>query len=270
MAVSGVRGATVTLMPVALHHHLLGPTGADPVVLGGSLGSTHAMWDDLVADLSSDFRTIAFDIRGHGDSPGAVGPLTMSDLAADVTALLDRLDIERFHYVGLSLGGGIGQQLAIDAPGRVASLTLACTAASFGEPAGWHDRAGAVRRDGMGPLREGTGQRWFTDEARRRAPVQVAALLDTLVRTDADSYATCCEVLADFDSRESLVRITAPTRVITGALDPSCPVEVTSVLRRGIAGADEVLLEDAAHLANVCRPDGFATAVRQHLRRHPL
>lgn len=257
-------------MPVALHHHLVGPTGAEPVLLGGSLGSAHAMWDDLVADLSSDYRVVAFDTRGHGDSPGAVGPLTMSDLAADVLALADRLDLDRFHYVGVSLGGGIGQQLAIDAPDRVASLTLACTAARFGEAEDWHDRADVVRRDGLGPRREGTGERWFTDETRRRAPGQVTALLDALVRTDRDSYAACCEVLADFDSRGSLTRITAPTRVITGALDPSCPVEVTSVLRRGIAGADEVLLEDAAHLANVCRPDGFATAVRQHLGRHPL
>jgi len=89
--------------PVALHHRVTGPSSGAFVLLGGSLGSTHRLWDELVADLSTDHQVVAIDLRGHGDSPTAVGPLSMADLASDVLALAGLVGAERFHYVGLSL-----------------------------------------------------------------------------------------------------------------------------------------------------------------------
>jgi 3-oxoadipate enol-lactonase len=235
------------------------------VLLAGSLGSAHGLWDELVADLSADHRVVAIDLRGHGDSPSAVGPLTMADLASDVLALAGLIGADRFHYVGLSLGGAVGQQVALDAPDRLLSLTLACTAARFGDPATWQERAAAVRSDGMEQLRGATADRWFTDEVRLERPVRVSGILDELVACDPESYATVCEALAGFDSRDRLEAITAPTLVVTGDGDPTCPPEVTAVLREGIPGAGHVLLEGSAHLANVCRPDAFGAAVRAHL-----
>jgi len=251
--------------PVALHHRVTGPSSGAFVLLGGSLGSTHRLWDELVADLSTDHQVVAIDLRGHGDSPTAVGPLSMADLASDVLALAGLVGAERFHYVGLSLGGAVGQQVALDAPHRLLSLTLACTAARFGDPATWHERAAAVRSDGMEQLRGPTADRWFTDEVRLHRPVRVAEILDQLVACDPESYALACEAVAAFDSRDRLASITAPTLVVTGEADPTCPPEVTAVLREGIPGAGHVLLERSAHLANICRPDAFAAAVRAHV-----
>lgn len=260
---------TVTAMPaVALHHEVSGPSAAPAVFLGGSLGSTHRLWDELVADLARDHRVVAFDIRGHGFSPGAVGPLTINDLAADVVALANRLGVARFHYVGLSLGGAIGQQLALDSPDRLSSLTLACTSPRFGDAAVWLERAAIVRAEGLAQLREPTGDRWFTEEVRLLAADRAEAILDALVATDPESYATVCEMLGEFDARDRLGRISTPTRVLTADLDPVCPPEVTALLRAGIPGSDGRLLEGSAHLANICRPAAFGAAVREHLAAH--
>ncbi|MDQ6642031.1 MAG: alpha/beta fold hydrolase [Actinomycetota bacterium] len=258
--------------PVALHHRVTGPSTAPVVFLGGSLGSTHRLWDELAADLATDHRVVAFDIRGHGFSPSAVGPLSVSDLAADVVALANLLGVSAFHYVGLSLGGAIGQQVALDDAERLLSLTLACTAARFGDTSTWLDRAAAVRADGMAPLRQPTGGRWFTDEVRRERPERVASILDDLVATDPESYATLCEALAGFDALDRLGEISAPTLVITGDLDPTCPPDVTKLLVDGVAGAESRLLVGSAHLANICRPGDFDTVVREHVtaQGHPV
>lgn len=264
-----LRSTTVTAMaPVALHHRVTGPSAAPVVFLGGSLGSTHRMWDELVADLGADHRVVAFDIRGHGFSPSAVGALTVADLASDVVALANLLGVHTFHFVGLSLGGAIGEQLALDSPGRLTSLTLACTAPRFGDASTWLERAATVRAEGMTRMREPTGGRWFTDEARLTRPERVTSILDELVATDPESYATLCEAVGGFDARDRLAEITAPTRVITADGDPVCPPEVTKLLHDGIAGADSRLLGGSAHLANICRPAEFGAAVREHLMAH--
>ena len=244
---------------VALHHRVTGPLSGEFVLLGGSLGSTHRIWDELVPELA-DYKVVAFDIRGHGDSPSAVGAVTVADLASDVAALAGIVGAERFHYVGLSLGRALGQQLALDAPDRLLSLTLACTAARFGDADTWLDRAAAVRDDGMEQLRGPTADRWFTDEVRLHRPGRVSEILDQLVATDPGSYAAVCESLAGFDTRARLGEIVAPTLVITADGDPTVPPEVP--------GAYHVLLEHSAHLGNVCQPEAFATAVCDHLAAH--
>ncbi|RLV48012.1 alpha/beta fold hydrolase [Nocardioides mangrovicus] len=253
--------------PVALHHRVHGPTGAPTVVLGGSLGSTTRMWDDLVADLSAERRVVAFDLRGHGSSPTAVGPLEVADLAADVLALAGMLGLERFDYVGISLGGAIGQQLALDAPDRLDRVVLACTAARFGEPATWVERAAQVRARGLGPLRMPTENRWFTEAVEAEHPDRVRRTMDDFEGTDPESYAVLCEALGRFDVRHRLGEIGLGERVLVlGAdQDPTCPPPVVRELAEAIPGARTATVADAAHLANLCRPAPFAAAVRGHL-----
>ena len=134
--------------------------------MGGSLGSTYRQWDELVADLSLDHCVIALDHRGHGASPAAEPGVRVADLAADVIAVADHFGLEQFDYVGISLGGAVGQELALHHSNRIRRGVLACTAPAFGDPAAWHERAQLVRDQGVGVLREGTGERWFTDAVR--------------------------------------------------------------------------------------------------------
>ncbi|MFN3340791.1 MAG: alpha/beta fold hydrolase, partial [Dietzia sp.] len=102
-------------MPATLSHQVSGPQSADApaVVLLGSLGSDRSMWDAQVRDLARDHTVLAVDHRGHGGSDVVPGPCTIADLGGDVLALLDALGVDRFHVVGLSLGGAVAQWLAV-------------------------------------------------------------------------------------------------------------------------------------------------------------
>lgn len=251
-----------------LHHVDEGPRDATPVLLGASLGTTHRLWDDLAADLATDHRVVRFDTRGHGGSPVPEGPWTVSDLAADVVALADELGLDRFGYLGISLGGAVGQLLALDQADRLSSLTLACTAARFGDPATWADRARSVRAEGTGALVEPTRARWFTAETQQERPDEVDRVMAMLTATPAEGYARCCEALAAYDARDRLSAIGVPTLVIAGSEDPTAGPDSARELAGSIPEAELVVLEGAAHLAHLARPDAFTAAVRRHLSRH--
>jgi 3-oxoadipate enol-lactonase len=252
---------------VTLNHRTQGSADASPVLLGPSLGTTLGMWDGLAATLAEDFHVIRFDTRGHGGSPVPDGPYTMSALAGDVLALADHLGLDDFSYVGLSLGGGIGQTLALECPDRVTSLVLCCTASKFGDPATWQERAARVRAEGMQWLAETTSERWFTPEVMREHPDETRRIVGMLAATDPVGYAGCCDALAAYDVTDRLGEIRTPTRVIGADQDPVTTPEVTGALAEGISGADHIVLEGAAHIASVARPDELARLVHEHLRR---
>jgi 3-oxoadipate enol-lactonase len=256
-------------MTVELAHDVSGPEGAPWVFLGSSLGTTRDMWSAQVGPLARSHRVVRFDTRGHGDSPVPDGPYSMAELAADVLALADRLGAQRFAYVGVSLGGGIGQQLAHDAPERLGALVLCCTAARFGDAETWTERAERVRREGTAWLVEANAPRWFTP-ALDGAPAEHARrVLDGLAVTPDEGYAACCEAVAGFDARPWLAAITAPTRVVAAAEDPATPVELTDELASTIPGADLVTIDAASHLGCVERPEAFTAAILDHLAHHP-
>src|ERR1700722_19027324 len=117
------------MTPVMLHHEICGPADAPPLLLGGSLGTTLAMWGPQVEALSGWLRIITFDRRGHGGSPVPEGPYTIAEMGQDVIALMDEIGLERVSYCGLSIGGMVGQWLAGNNPERVENLILIATSA---------------------------------------------------------------------------------------------------------------------------------------------
>ncbi|MGI8900556.1 MAG: 3-oxoadipate enol-lactonase [Nocardioides sp.] len=248
---------------VPLHHRAEGSGPA--VLLGASLGTTLSLWDRLAAELARDFRVVRFDTRGHGGSPAPEGAYTVEGLAADVLALADRLEVERFGYVGISLGGAIGQMLALEHPARLTSLVLCSTAPVFGEPATWRDRAAQVRAGGLDALVEPTAQRWFTERFRAQHPDTVDAVMSMFRATPPDGYAGCCDALATYDVTGRLDKISTPTRVVAGADDPGTPPSAGEQLAASIPYADLVVLPDAAHITNLAQPQAFHAAVRAHL-----
>jgi 3-oxoadipate enol-lactonase len=252
-------------MTVDLHHHFDGPEDAPVLVLGSSLGTTGAMWDDNVAALARSFRLLRYDTRGHGGSPAPAGPYSMDDLGADVLALLDRLELERVAFCGLSIGGMIGMWLAGEAPQRVHRLVLCCTVPHFPPRELWDERIETVRAQGIEPMVEPAIERWLPPEVRDARP-EAAEHLRTLVRATApEGYAGCCEAIRDMDLRPLLERIAAPTLVVAGSQDPSTPAEKVHLVAEAIEDARYVELEGAAHIANVARPAEFEAAVLDHL-----
>lgn len=259
--------ALVTQQTVALNHYTQGPPEAPAVFLGGSLGTSLAMWDSPADVLAHTYHVVRLDIRGHGSSPAPAGPYTMSELAADVVAVADELEIERFAYVGLSLGGGIGLTLALEHADRLSSLVLCGTAAAFGDPATWRERSERVHAEGMRWLVSTTRDRWFTQEFQKEHPERVADVMEMFANTSPVGYAGCCDALAGFDVTDRLGQIRTPTRVIGADQDPVTPVEVTRRLADGIPGADHVVVPGAAHISNVARPGELNRAVAEHLDR---
>lgn len=255
-------------MTVDLHHQEEGPPDAPALLLAPSLGTTLAMWDELASALAQRYRVVRFDIRGHGGSPVPDGPSSIEALAADVVALADSLDLARFGFVGLSLGGAIGQVLALDHPDRVGCLVLCCTGPKFADPQTWHDRAALVRAEGMAPLAAPTTERWFTPAFRGERPDEVDRIIGMLTSTSPDGYAACCDALASYDVTDRLGSIAAPTRVVAGAEDPVSGPEVAERMVAAIPGSDLVILDGVSHIANVAAPRQFNEAVLDHLDRH--
>jgi 3-oxoadipate enol-lactonase len=251
-------------MSSRLHAVTDGPVGAPVLVLGSSLGTTAEMWRPQVGPLSERFRLVRYDHLGHGGSAGPAGPTTIDTLGAELLRLLDDLALPRVSYAGLSLGGMVGMWLAAHAPDRVDRLALLCTAPRLGPERMWRDRAATVRDGGVEAVADAVLSRWFTPDFAAAHPAVADHYRDLLSSTPAAGYAACCEAIAAMDLRTDLPRIVAPTLVIAGAGDPATPVEHAREIARLIPAARLAVVERAAHLANVERPETVTRLMMEH------
>ena len=249
---------------VEVHYLLEGPEDALVLVLSNSLGTTLAMWDEQAPALSERFRLLRYDHRGHGGSPVPPGPYKIEDLGRDVLVLLDRLEVERFSFCGLSIGGVVGMWLAREAPERVECLVLCCTSARFA-PDTFDSRARTVRANGVGAIADAVVERWFTPAFREGRPEVAEWARRMLLETPAEGYAGCCEAVRDADLSGRLGKISAPTLVVAGADDPAAPPEEAELIRDSIPNADLEVISDAAHLANMEQPEAITQAILDHL-----
>lgn len=250
---------------MSIHFRLDGPADAPLLVLANSLGTTFEIWSRNAARWAGAFRLLRYDHRGHGNSDLASEGFGVDDLGRDVVRLLDRLGIERASFCGLSLGGAVGQWLAVNEPARIDRLVLACTSPRFGDPEQWLDRARQVRAAGLAPLADSVVARWFTPRMFERDPGTVEAFRTMLLSIRREGYAAACEALAHWDDRAHIPEIEAPTLVIAGAEDPVVPPADAVLLAEGIPRARLVVLPEAGHLANVEQADAFASVVNEHL-----
>jgi 3-oxoadipate enol-lactonase len=171
---------------------------------------------------------------------------------------LDEIGDGSFSFVGLSLGGAVGMRLALDVPDRLEKLVLACTAARFGDPQQWLDRAAVVRAEGLEAIVDAVLARWFTTAPDRR-------WREMFLSVDPEGYARCCEAIAAWDVREAVREIAVPPLVIAAAEDPSTPPDQVVELAEAIPAASFELLVHAAHLANVERADDFNRLLEEWL-----
>jgi 3-oxoadipate enol-lactonase len=252
---------------VRLDYRLHGRGGAPALVLANSLGTGQHLWSRQLPELAERFRVLTYDHPGHGASDLPEEPCTVEAFAQALLGLLDELALERVSFCGTSLGGMVGIALALEAPERVERLVLSCTSAYLGPPGGWAKRAQIVRSAGMEAIADAVVVRWFTPDFPRDHPETVARFHAMLVETPPEGYARCCAAVAVWDTRQRLSAISVPTLVVAGADDPAIPVEHAQVIASRIPGAHLLVLERAAHLANVERADEFTNAVLEHLEQ---
>jgi 3-oxoadipate enol-lactonase / 4-carboxymuconolactone decarboxylase len=244
-----------------------GPADGPLLLLGPSVGtSVTALWGAAAQRLAERVHVVGWDLPGHGASPTS-GPFRMPDLAAAVLALAD--DIApgaTFHYAGDSIGGAVGLQLLLDAPGRLLSAALLCTGAAIGLPEDWAARAATVRASGTGGLVELAMQRWFAAGFPDRRPAVAAALLDALRDTDDESYAHACEALADFDVSDRLSEMVTPVLAIAGAEDVPTPPDGLRSIASGVKDGRLVVLGGVGHLAPAEAPERVVELIAQHVQ----
>lgn len=256
-------------MTVALGYEQHGDPAAPTVLFLGSLGSDRSMWTPQIRALSPDLHVLAVDHRGHGGSPAPAGPYTVTELAGDVVALLDTLGLAEVHFVGLSLGGAVGQWLAAHHPERISTLTLLCTSAAFRPAQAWYDRATSVRDDGLASIADSIVSRWFSPRLAEDAPELVARHVEMVKSTTDEGYAACCEALATWDGRPDLGRIVAPTLVVAGEQDPATPPSVMRELADGITDSAFQVVSPGAHLASVEQAARITALIREHIAQAP-
>ena len=242
-----------------IHHEATGD--GRPVLMGGSLGTSLAMWEGQLP-LAERRRLIRYDHRGHGASPAPPGPYEIADLAGDVL----ELGVERAHYVGLSIGAMIGMWLAVNAPDRIDRLVLICTSAHLGPASMWQERAATVRAAGSTePIADAVVDRWLTPAFAAAHPEARAKLRAMLTSADPEGYAACCGAIERMDLRADLGRIAAPTLVISGADDLATPVEHQRLIAEAIPGARHEILSPAAHVAAVEQAQAVNRLIEEHL-----
>jgi 3-oxoadipate enol-lactonase len=250
---------------VDVNHTLEGPEDAPVAVFSNSLGTTGAMWDAEAAALSQHMQVLRYGVRGHGGTPAPPGPYTVGDLAGDVLALLDRLELERVSFCGLSIGGMTGMWLGVNAPKRIDRLAICSTGMQLPTREMWTERAALIREEGMGAAVDATIERWFTPEFRERSPEVVERIREIFLATEPEGYAGCCEALAEFDMRGELDAISAPTLVIAGEDDPVGTPERAASIAEEIPDSHLVVLPEARHLLAVEQADAVTRELEQHL-----
>ncbi|MCE0912724.1 3-oxoadipate enol-lactonase [Pseudomonas sp. NMI760_13] len=245
--------AHLQLADGALHYQLDGPDDAPVLVLSNSLGTDLHMWDAQIPAWAEHFRVLRYDTRGHGGSLVTEGPYSIEQLGGDVLALLDALDIEKAHFIGLSMGGLIGQWLGINAGNRLLSLALCNTAAKIASDEVWNTRIDTVLaggRQAMADLRDASIARWFTPAFAAAEPERTLRICQMLAQTSPEGYAANCAAVRDADFRDQLNQIQVPTLIVAGSADAVTTPEHGRFMQAGILGAEYVEFA-AAHLSNV-------------------
>ncbi|MEU6696327.1 alpha/beta fold hydrolase [Pseudonocardia sp. NPDC046786] len=251
-------------MALDLHHVADGPEPAPVLLFGPSLGTDLHLFDAQVAALSDRFRCVRFDLPGHGGSPDVTDDLTIAELAEGALAVVGDTD---FHYVGVSIGGAIGQWLGVHGGERVRSIAVLATAARFPNPEAWPQRAATVREQGTAAMVASRPGTWYVEDWARRDPAGEKRLLDMLRAARPGGYAACCAAVGAFDIRAELGSVSVPALVVAGADDPATPPATLREIADAVPGAEYAEIADAAHLLNYERPDEVNALLERHLDR---
>lgn len=276
--------STVTVGDVELFYEEHG--NGDPLLLVMGLAADSTAWLFQLPAFSERYRTIVFDNRGVGRSSKPVGPYTIRQMADDAAGLLAALGIDRAHVVGVSMGGMIAQELALQHPERVRSLVLACTypepdeevrlgrASSMAQLGGTVDASGAASIDmaTLDPM-----MIFSTLLPKVFSPTFLQNQLPTLMQLfggalqwgfSIEAIMAQVDAVMSHQTTDRLRHVTAPTLVLTGDADLLIPPANSDVIAKEIPGAQLVKIPGGTHGFNFETPDLFNKAVLDFLAAH--
>jgi 3-oxoadipate enol-lactonase len=249
----------ITANGIKINYEISGKKDGPVVILSHSLASSLKMWEPQMEALRAHFQILRYDTRGHGQTETTPAPYTLELLGKDAIGLLDALHIEQAHWVGLSMGGMIGQYIALDHPHRLLSLSLCDTSAVV--PAEmqpiWDDRIENVRTIGMKSQLETTIERWFTPSYLKLNPPMLTLIRGEILATPPGGYIGCASGIRKLNHLDRLNEIDLPTLIIVGEDDPATPVSASQAMHERIKDSKLVILPSSRHLSNVEQAEPF-------------
>jgi 3-oxoadipate enol-lactonase len=239
------------------------------LTMSHSLACNLHMWDEEAKRLSKKYKVLRYDTRGHGKSGAPEGEYSLEMLADDLHGLFNALDVKTTHFVGLSMGGMIGQTYALKYTGTFESLTLCDTTSRYPAEGAvlWKARVDTAHAKGMEPLVDPTLQRWFTEPFRNAHPDIIERVGDMIRTTPVPGYAGCCAAIPKINLTARLKEIRCPSLVIVGKDDPGTPVAMAEEIHKALPGSELVVIPSAAHLSNMEQPDAFNKALADFLAK---
>ena len=256
---------TISTSDITLHIRDEGPRTGRVLMFANSLGTDLRVWDALLPLLPAGLRIVRFDKRGHGLSDATPAPYALDQLVADAEAVCDRLGLTDITFVGMSIGGLIGQGLAARRPDLVRALVLMDTAARIGTAAMWQDRIAAINAGGVEALADPILERWFTPAFRDTNP-EFALWRNMLIRTSVAGYAGCCAAIAGDALTASTRALRLPVMAMAGDQDGSTPPALVRATAE-LCGAPFHVIPDAGHIPCVEQPETTARLLTEFLER---
>jgi len=246
---------------IEINYEVHGKDGAPWIVWCHSLASSVRMWDPQIAAFKDSYRLLVHDMRGHGASSAPKGPYSLDMLADDVLGLVSSLKIPKALFCGLSIGGMIGQTIALRGAGPFERMVLADTTHTQPPEAikQWEERIQIAQTKGMKPLVAGTMERWFT--APFRDTPAAKRIADIIATTPVAGYVGCGQAIMKLNTTARLKEIRLPVLAITGEADAAAGG--TRHIGETVPGAKFVPIKNAAHIANVEQAEVFNKALAE-------
>jgi 3-oxoadipate enol-lactonase len=259
----------ITTNGIDIHYEITGNDQGPWITLSHSLACDLHMWDDQMATLTKQFKVLRFDTRGHGLSSAPPGDYTLEQMADDVKGLFDALGIQQTHWVGLSMGGMIGQTFALKYPGVFQSLVLADTTSRRPPNAEqmWGERVSMARAKGMPGVLDSTLARWFTEPYRNARKDVMARIGEQILSTPVDGFAGACAAIAKVNTLDRLKEIACPVFIIVGEHDHGTPPDMARAIHENLPGSELLVIPSAAHLSNVEQAQVFNRALMGFVQR---
>jgi 3-oxoadipate enol-lactonase len=255
---------------IKIEYRIDGKEGAPYITFVTGIANDLTMWDAQVEALGKDYRTLRYDLRGHGDTQATEGDYSMELLVRDLMGLLDELNIQKTHLVGLGLGGAIVQRFAVENSHRVNALVPCCCRVKMVPEfaAMWHKLREQVAQDGVEVIVEPTVQRWFSDEFKAANPQVLQKMRNMIRGCTTLGYLGVTAAFLTLDLEDKLAQIKAPTLYLSGAEDKvGGPPELMTEIAKKVPGAQHRSVPKAAHIANIQNPAGFNREVGDFLKR---
>lgn len=231
------------------------------------IGARKTSWNEVCKHLKKDFTCISYDLRGHGDAYKGVLPYSLEDLVNDLETLRQKLNIQKIHIVGHSLGGMIGPAYALSFPENVISVSLLSTAAF--RTTKDKNKVQAVltnmREKGIGSILNTLTERWFTDQFIKDRLTDVEFRLKQVLETDPEVFLDVFRIYAETEMSPWLNKIKHPCLVLTGENDSGCSPRLNLLIADSLLNSELCILKNYKHSLLIEAPREVGEKVREFL-----